>query len=104
MDLTLPRNYDRTQDYMKSPYTSRYSKTGWSYIWYNANGTDQMNLYSQGFKYYTKRKLGAFGSNLILKVVNTLDLKGKLMCVCINTLNMQFIIPADEVLVQQMGQ
>ena len=104
MDLTLPRNYDKTQDYMRSSYTSNYGKTGWNYTWYNANGKDQMNLYTQGFKYYTKRELGAFGSNLLLKVIDTLEVKGKLMCVCINTLNMQFIIPADEVLVQQMEQ
>lgn len=95
----IGERYDRTREYLFSNTIQKYGCLGGNHsTWFDVKGKELMSLYTRGFKYYTKRKLGGFGSNLLLKVIDSFDLDGKLMCVCVNTINMQFIIPATEVL------
>jgi hypothetical protein len=56
-----------------------------------------LSLYLKGYRYYTN-SISGFGKDMLVKVVETKEVRGKLMCVCVNTINMQFTIPATEVL------
>lgn len=73
-------------------------KSGSQFIYYNANGTTQANLFSLGYKYYTKQSLSYWGSNMILKVVDTEYSNNTLYCLCVNTIGFSFYIKATEVI------
>lgn len=72
------------------------SKTGQHYNHYEANPGTQIALFKLGYKYYYKKSLGFFGENILLKVKETKTINGEVYCVCLNTINFEYLIKPED--------
>ena len=69
-----------------------------NFNYFLADASTQLSLYKLGYKYYTKKSLNYFGSDILLKVVDSYFENDVLMCTCKDTLNFTYKLKAMDVL------
>lgn len=77
------------------------SKTGRHYNYYEAGSTIQLALFNLGYKYYYKKSLGFFGKDILLKIKETKIINGETYCVCLNTINFEYLIKPEDLYLNQ---
>ena len=72
------------------------SRTGRYYNYFEANTETQLRLFDKGFKYFYKKKLGCFGTNVLLKVIGTKVIEKQEYMICINTIGMEYLLLPED--------
>lgn len=77
------------------------SKTGQHYNYYEANSKTQLALFNLGYKYYSKTKLGSFGTYSLVKILSYENMNKEITCLVQNTINFVFIVNAKDLILNE---